>query len=96
MSAARIVLLTLLCKLAVSTGEPLHPLSEDFINLFNKKRKWKAGRNFPADMSMEYIKQLAGTRVNFSDHKNLPTVKHDSDDIDHLPENFAPREKWEN
>lgn len=96
MSATRIVLFTLLCKLAVSVGEPLHPLSDDFIDLINKEGKWRAGRNFPADMPMEYIRHLMGTHVKFSDFKKWPVVTHDSKLIHDLPGSFDARNKWPN
>lgn len=90
-----LTLLTLM-SVAICGGKSLHPLSDDFINIINKEGKWKAGRNFPPDTPIEYIKRLGGAQLNLSEFKKLPVVKHDQVLIDELPESFDPREKWPN
>ncbi|XP_063357815.1 cathepsin B-like [Cydia amplana] len=80
----------------VAAKESLHPLSDEFISLINSKQSsWKAGRNFPLDTPRAHIKALTGVVKNPLSPK-LPATTHDADLIASLPENFDPREKWQN
>lgn len=82
------ILLTLLSKLAVSEGEPLHTLFDNFIA--------QADGNFPPGKSFEYVKRHGGVHLNLHDFEKLPIVKYDLDVIKNLPETFDARRKWPN
>ncbi|XP_047996657.1 cathepsin B-like [Leguminivora glycinivorella] len=80
---------------AFATGKTYHPLSDEFISHINSKQSsWKAGRNFPMDTPLEYIRGLMGALKNPSPSLSIKT--HDADLIADLPENFDSREKWPN
>lgn len=75
------------------SGE-LHPLSDDFIEVINQAQTtWKAGRNFPANTDMSYIKKMMGVLPN---HENyLPAKLYEEDGFeDELPEEFDSRKQW--
>ncbi|KAI5651914.1 papain family cysteine protease domain-containing protein [Phthorimaea operculella] len=54
---------------------------------------WQAGRNFPEDTPLSYIKQLMGFKKSAS-RSSLPVQHHPADLIESLPEHFDSREKW--
>lgn len=90
------VFFTLLLFVMVA-GETFHPLSDEFINEINSKQTlWKAGRNFPADTPLSYIKKLMGTILNSNLQTNLYVMEHSPELIASLPENFDLRDKWPN
>ncbi|KAJ2946091.1 hypothetical protein O0L34_g5012 [Tuta absoluta] len=71
-----------------------HPLSDEFIDMVNKEdTTWQAGRNFPEDTPLSYIKQLMGARRSNS-RSSLPVQRHPADLLENLPENFDPKTKW--
>lgn len=78
----------------MSVGEPLHIPSDNFMDLISKEKQWEAGRNLPPDTTAEHIRQLGSARINVSEFKKLPVMKHDSKLIESLPESFDPRDKW--
>ena len=67
--------------------------SDDFIADINSKAKtWTAGRNFHPETSTNYIKGLLGVHP---DHKKyLPPRKQPVLQVEELPKEFDPREKW--
>lgn len=79
------------------SGQTFHPLSDEFVNDINSKQSlWKAGRNFPADTPLSYIKKLMGTKKNSTLQNNLDVMEHGPELIASLPENFDSRDKWPN
>lgn len=93
LSAAFVVLVS---TLALVAPEIQDPLSDEFINLINSKQNsWKAGRNFPPDTPMSYIKKLMGV-LKDDNFPGLPMIKHDAELIASLPETFDPTDKWPN
>lgn len=91
----RIVLL--LAFVAMAVAKDFHPLSDEFIHSINEKATtWKAGRNFPADTSMTYIRRLMGVHAD-SDRFRLPEKQYLlGEDDDDVPEQFDAREQWPN
>lgn len=74
----------------------VHPFSEEFIDIINSKTTtWKAGRNFAMQMPLNAITNLLGA-LKDDYYKKLPTVTHELELIESLPENFDPRDKWPN
>lgn len=92
-------LAALTCAIAAA-GVPvteLHPLSDAFINLINSEQNtWIAGRNFPEDTPIEYLRSLNGVRKNQTLFDQLPVMEHTIERRSSLPDNFDPREKWPN
>ncbi|CAH1645473.1 unnamed protein product [Spodoptera littoralis] len=88
----------LFALVAVNGNQNLHPLSDEFIDLINSKQNfWSAGRNFPKNTPISYLKNLLGALEDKNFH-NLRKVDH-LDDIEtrsNLPESFDSREKWPN
>ncbi|XP_047996658.1 cathepsin B-like [Leguminivora glycinivorella] len=79
----------------VAANNYFHPLSDEFIFFINLKQSfWKAGRNFPVDIPLDYIEGLLGALENPS--PSLPLRSHDPYLIASLPESFDAREKWPN
>ncbi|XP_061720796.1 cathepsin B-like [Cydia pomonella] len=79
----------------VAAKSSFHPLSDEFISDINSKQSsWKAGRNFPLDTPLTYIRRLMGALENPS--PMLPVKTYDADLIASLPENFDSRQKWPN
>lgn len=71
-----------------------NPLSDETIKRINSVQKtWTAGRNFPAQTSMTYINNLAGTLYDDT-LQDLQILKHHIDEIDQLPGSFDPRDRW--
>ncbi|XP_061714221.1 cathepsin B-like [Cydia pomonella] len=92
--ALSITMLLLIVAALATAKNSLHPLSDEFISLINSKQStWKAGRNFPLDTSLTYIKGLMGLLKSSSVSK-LPVQIHEDGLIANLPENFDSREKW--
>ncbi|KAI5651913.1 papain family cysteine protease domain-containing protein [Phthorimaea operculella] len=54
---------------------------------------WQAGRNFPEDTPLSYIKQLMGFKKSNS-ISSLPVQRHPAELVESLPEIFDPRKKW--
>lgn len=98
----RLIIIALLaCQVYASTTTPTtpstlsvaHPLSDDFINIINKKQTtWIAGRNFADNVSMNYIKRLMGVLPNSKLHR-LPPKIHELGDVE-IPEEFDSRKEW--
>uniref|UniRef100_A0A2A4J6I6 Peptidase C1A papain C-terminal domain-containing protein n=1 Tax=Heliothis virescens TaxID=7102 RepID=A0A2A4J6I6_HELVI len=87
-------IMQILFALAVSTTKIEDTLSDEFINLINSKQNsWKAGRNFPVNTPLTYIKNLIGAMED-ENFAKLPKMTHNAELIANLPEAFDPREKW--
>ncbi|XP_052752070.1 cathepsin B-like [Galleria mellonella] len=90
------IFVMLLFSLTVAAIDNLHPLSDEFIDLINKKQNlWRAGRNFPSNIPFRHIKGLMGVLPNRNFEK-FNTMTHDTELRASLPENFDPRDKWPN
>lgn len=76
------------------TADDVHPLSDDFIRLVNKKAEtWTAGRNFDESTSMKYIGRLMGVHPDSARFMN-PVKFHAISDDDDLPTEFDSRVQW--
>lgn len=96
MTAIRAACFLLIASLAISNAELFDPLSNAFIDIINSRQQtWRAGRNFPLDMTLRAIKRMMGA-IPDKGLLNLPSVEHDDELINSLPENFDPRDKWPN
>lgn len=70
------------------------PLSDDFINLINRKATtWKAGRNFHEDTDIKFLKGLMGVHPD-SSHFRLPELVHEIGNVESLPDDFDARVQW--
>ncbi|XP_044754469.1 cathepsin B [Coccinella septempunctata] len=70
-----------------------NPLSDDFINEINNAQStWTAGRNFPENLSMSYIKKLMGVLPNHKQY--LPKVLESTGEPMDLPTDFDARKNW--
>uniref|UniRef100_A0A6B2EA13 Putative cathepsin b n=1 Tax=Phlebotomus kandelakii TaxID=1109342 RepID=A0A6B2EA13_9DIPT len=89
-------LLMIFCLAASALADPNHPLSQEFIDIVNEKAQtWRAGRNFPEDTSLTYLRSLMGVHPD-ADNFRLPVkLLHDEGDDD-LPDNFDSRQQWPN
>ncbi|XP_063825434.1 cathepsin B-like [Ostrinia nubilalis] len=79
----------------VHTSHHMHPLSDEFIDFINSKQNsWRAGRNFPRNTPMKYLKRLAGTlKEHVTNPENIggkpPNYKKKD-----LAESFDARLNW--
>uniref|UniRef100_A0A1L8DPK1 Putative cathepsin l n=1 Tax=Nyssomyia neivai TaxID=330878 RepID=A0A1L8DPK1_9DIPT len=88
--------LMFLCFLASVWADAQHPLSKEFIDITNEKATtWRAGRNFPEDTSLTYIRGLMGVHPD-ADNFKLPQKLLFQDEDDDLPEDFDARQQWPN
>ncbi|XP_063826419.1 cathepsin B-like [Ostrinia nubilalis] len=83
-----------------ATSRRMHPLSDELIDYINSEQTlWRAGRNFPRNTPLSYLKRLSGTIKEDTRYGNSfagtpPRYKH----IDkcNLPIIFDARVEWEN
>lgn len=85
--------LLVLALFSLGAARDPHPLSQEFIDIINDKNStWKAGRNFDASISMNYIKKLMGVLPNA--HRYQPPILfHELEDAD-IPDAFDSRQEW--
>ncbi|XP_018566064.1 uncharacterized protein LOC108907038 [Anoplophora glabripennis] len=71
----------------------IYPLSDEVINRINSiQSTWTAGRNFPANTTIDQLRVLAGAFIR--PVQTLPTKIHDLSLEDTIPEYFDAREQW--
>jgi len=87
------IVLVICAAVAMVAAFPRKNEFQEHIDVVNSAQTtWKAGHNFGADTSMEFVKGLCGALSNPVMRASLPVKKFSN--LENLPESFDAREKW--
>ncbi|XP_050439459.1 cathepsin B-like cysteine proteinase 4 [Adelges cooleyi] len=95
---SRVIILLSVVLFSVYQTEQSHFLTDDYIDQINAKATtWKAGRNFPSDISVEQIKSMLGARdVGLTVNGPVKSEDKNYANYHYIPRTFDARKKWKN
>ncbi|XP_050426772.1 cathepsin B-like [Adelges cooleyi] len=92
---SRVFILLSIVLVSIYQTEQAYFLTDDYINQINNEATtWKAGKNFPSNISVEYFKSMLGSKgVEKSSNGPLKTEDPNYNNFT-IPETFDARNKW--
>lgn len=85
----------LLCAALAFSCAIAHENSDEFIGQINSiQNMWTAGRNFPKDTPVAFIRGLMGAKRMTSLNHKISVVEHENVNISAIPETFDARSQW--